>query len=195
MPLFNFRQEQALYWLCKAAERGSKEARDQVTDMFHRGYGVNEANFEVVYATSWQGGLSVLQLMGRRLGRKTFRKLELGRGFCSTDQLYRLMKNIHLYIIGISPYSTSLIFCAKGHITWISICRKQISFERFVGIYWILFIGFFIDRFKVQYQLFNSVLGRYPLKYNSTMELFVFQWKDLFKSLCYNPNLSFSSIW
>ena len=93
LPLFNFRQEQALYWLCKAAERGSKEARDQVTDMFHRGYGVNEANFEVVYATSWQGGLSVLQLMGRRLGRKTFRKLELGRGFCSTDQLYRLMKN------------------------------------------------------------------------------------------------------
>ena len=60
--------------------------------MFHQGQGVNEANFEIVYACSWQGGLSVLQLMGRRLGRKTFRQLELGRGFCSTDQIYRLMQ-------------------------------------------------------------------------------------------------------
>ena len=60
--------------------------------MFHRGQGVNEANFEVVYACSWQGGLTVLQLMGRRLGRKTFRKLELGRGFCSTDQVFRMMR-------------------------------------------------------------------------------------------------------
>ena len=60
--------------------------------MFHQGQGVNEANFEIVYACSWQGGLSVLQLMGRRLGRKTFRKLELGRGFCSTDQIHRLMQ-------------------------------------------------------------------------------------------------------
>ena len=34
----------------------------------------------------------MLQLMGRRLGRKTFRKLELGRGFCSTDQVFRMMR-------------------------------------------------------------------------------------------------------
>ena len=77
----NYRQEQALYWLCKAAERGSREARDSITEMLHKGQGVNEANFEAVYTCSWTGGLSVSQLMGRRVGRKTFRKLELGRGF------------------------------------------------------------------------------------------------------------------
>ena len=89
----NYRQEQALYWLCKAAERGSREARDSITEMLHKGQGVNEANFEAVYTCSWTGGLSVSQLMGRRVGRKTFRKLELGRGFCTSDQIFRVIQS------------------------------------------------------------------------------------------------------
>ena len=89
----NYRQEQALYWLCKAAERGSKEARDAITEMLHKGQGINETNFEAVYTCSWTGGLSVSQLMGRRVGRKTFRKLELGRGFCTSDQIFRVIQS------------------------------------------------------------------------------------------------------
>lgn len=81
-----------MYWLCKAAERGSKEARDTITEMLNGGQGVNETNFEAVYACSWRGRLTVSQLMGRRLGRKAFRHLELGRGFCTSDQLFRCMK-------------------------------------------------------------------------------------------------------
>ena len=89
----NYRQEQALYWLCKAAERGSKEARDAITEMLQKGQGINETNFEAVYTCSWTGGLSVSQLMGRRVGRKTFRKLELGRGFCTSDQIFRVIQS------------------------------------------------------------------------------------------------------
>ncbi len=37
--------------------------------------------------------MSVAQLIGRRLGRKTFQKLELGRGFCTSDQLFRLIQS------------------------------------------------------------------------------------------------------
>jgi len=88
----SYRQEQALYWLCKAAERGSKEARDTVTEMLKKGQGLNESNFEAVYACSWSGGLTVSQLMGRRLGRKAFRQLDLGRGFCTSDQIFRMIK-------------------------------------------------------------------------------------------------------
>ena len=32
-----YRQEQALYWLCKASERGSKDARNLVTTMLEKG--------------------------------------------------------------------------------------------------------------------------------------------------------------
>ena len=78
--------------LFKAAERGSKEARDTVTEMLKNGRGLNESNFEAVYACSWWGGLSVSQLMGRRIGRKAFRQLDLGRGFCTSDQIFRLIK-------------------------------------------------------------------------------------------------------
>ena len=65
-------------FLLQAAERGSKEARDTVTEMLKKGLGLNESNFEAVYACSWSGGLTVSQLMGRRLGRKAFRQLDLG---------------------------------------------------------------------------------------------------------------------
>lgn len=60
--------------------------------MLNGGQGVNETNFEAVYACSWSGRLTVAQLMGRRLGRKAFRHLELGRGFCTSDQIFRCMK-------------------------------------------------------------------------------------------------------
>ena len=46
--------------------------------MLKKGQGLNESNFEAVYACSWSGGLTVSQLMGRRLGRKAFRQLDLG---------------------------------------------------------------------------------------------------------------------
>jgi hypothetical protein len=93
----SYRREQALYWLCKAAERGSLEARIKLTEMLIEGHGVNETNFEAVSSCSLMGGLSHGQLVGRRLGRKTFRKLEFGRGFCTADQVYRLMAAKDLY--------------------------------------------------------------------------------------------------
>lgn len=109
----NYRQEQALYWLCKASERGSKEARDKITEMLNLGQGVNESNFEAVYSCSWEGKLSLAQLIGKRLGRKAFRRLELGRGFCTSDQIFRMMQGKDFNSLDAQDVRNRILKCQK----------------------------------------------------------------------------------
>ncbi len=73
-----YRQEQAMFWLMKSAERGSSEALERLRAMAAAGRGVTAANAAEV--EEFASAKDTSELVGRRVGRKIYSSCVEARG-------------------------------------------------------------------------------------------------------------------
>ena len=83
-----YRQEQAMFWTMKAAERGSGEALNMMREMFKDGVGVTESNRAQVLTYL---SMTKEELVGQRIGKSLFKRLSsrcgTGGSFVAMSQL------------------------------------------------------------------------------------------------------------
>ncbi len=79
-----YRQEQAVFWMVKAAERGSEEAKTRMRAMLREGKKINESSRAQIASCLSK---TREELIGQRIGRSVFKKLNVGGSFVPISRL------------------------------------------------------------------------------------------------------------